>query len=255
MCETARRSATGAEPLLTEFAATGDPALRDRIVEMHLNIASMVAARFSGRGVDYDDLFQVASLALFKAIDRYDPTRGVKFASFVTPTMIGEVKNYFRDRARVIRLPRNSSELIKSIEKAIAELSQELFRQPTPEELAERMGVSVETVLEGLDLRGATRPASLDSTPESDESETPLSAYLGFEEKGYTDFERQDLLRRAMENLSDQQKEIIRYRFYDGLSQRDIAGRLGISQMSVSRAERRALQAMRGYMEKAEENP
>lgn len=255
MCETARRSATDAEPLLTEFAATGDPALRDRIVEMHLNIAAMVAARFSGRGVDYDDLYQVASLALFKAVGRYDPNRGVKFASYVTPTMIGEVKNYFRDRARVIRLPRNASELIKAIEKAIAELSQEIFRQPTPGELAEYMGVPVETVLEGLDLRGATRPASLDSTPETDESETPLSAYLGFEERGYTDFERLDLLKRAMENLSEQQKEIIRYRFYEGLSQRDVAGRLGISQMSVSRAERRALQTMRGYMEKTEENP
>lgn len=253
MCETARRPVKDAEPLLNEFAATGDPVLRDRIVEMHLNIAAMVAARFSGRGVDYDDLYQVASLALFKAVGRYDPGRGVKFSSFVTPTMIGEVKNYFRDKSRVIRLPRNSGELIKAIEKAVAELSQELFRQPTPEELADHMGVPVETVLEGLDLRGATRPASLDASSESDESETPLSAYLGFEEKGYTDFERNDLLGRAMGNLTDQQKDIIRYRFYDGLSQRDIAGRLGISQMSVSRAERRALQAMRGYMEKAEE--
>lgn len=253
MAETARRTAPDAEPLLNEFAATGDPKLRERIVEMHLNIAAMVAARFSGRGVDYDDLFQVASLALFKAVSRYDPSRGVKFASFVTPTMIGEVKNYFRDKARVIRLPRNSSELIKAIDKAIGELSQQLFRQPTPEELAEYMDISVEQVIEGLDLRGATRPASLDSTPESDESETPLSAYLGFEERGYTDFERDDMLARAMRSLTDQQKEIIRYRFYDGLSQRDIAGRLGISQMSVSRAERRALQTMRSFMEKAEE--
>ncbi|MGI6240292.1 MAG: sigma-70 family RNA polymerase sigma factor [Christensenellales bacterium] len=253
MCETARRTASDAEPLLSEFALTGDPALRERIVEMHLNIAAMVAARFSGRGVDYDDLYQVASLALFKAVGRYDPDRGVKFATFATPTMIGEVKNYFRDRARVIRLPRNSSELIRAIENAIAELSQELFRQPTPDELAERMGVSVETVLEGMDLRGATRPASLDSTSDADESDTPLSAYLGFEERGFTDFERADMLSRAMETLTDQQREIIRYRFYDGLSQRDVAGRLGISQMSVSRAERRALQTLRSFMEKTEE--
>lgn len=126
------------EGLLREYATTGNTAIRDRVVEAHLYIASIIARRFSGRGVEYDDLFQVASLSLLKSIERFDPERGVKFASFVTPTMVGEVKNYFRDRSRLIRLPRRGSELVRALETAKDALQLELQRQPTAEELAER---------------------------------------------------------------------------------------------------------------------
>lgn len=253
MSETARKKAPDPEGIIREYIHTGDTVLRDRIVETHLYIASLVARRFSGRGVDYDDLYQVASMALFKALERYDPDRGVKFSSFVTPTMIGEVKNYFRDRARVIRLPRNSGDMIREMEKAIETLSQKLFRQPTAMELAEYLEIDVERVLEALELRGAARPASLDYSSENEDSDAPLSAYLGFEEKGYTDFEKNDALHRAMEKLSAQQRGIIKARFYDGMSQRDVAQTMGISQMTVSRAERRALNIMKMAMEKSEE--
>ena len=118
----AQRPTVDAERLLSEYRKNPDPAIIDRVVEAHLYIAAIIARRFSGRGVDYDDLYQVASLALYKSIERYDPERGVKFASFVTPTMVGEVKNYFRDRSRAIRLPRRGAKLMQDIERAREEL-------------------------------------------------------------------------------------------------------------------------------------
>lgn len=253
MCNAMGRSAPDTEVLLRQYASTRNEALRDEIVRRHLKVASIIAARFSGKGVEYDDLYQVASLALFKAVERYDPDRGIKFSTYITPTMVGEVKNYFRDKSRLIRLPRNSGELIRAMEKAIDELSQKLKRQPSAEELADHMGVDLEDVLEALEMRGAARPTSLDYTPESEDSDTPIRAFLGFEESGYSDFERRDALKRALEKLDEQQKMIIMLRYFEGLSQRDVAQRMDVSQMTVSRAERKALAAMRSAMEDAEE--
>lgn len=174
MRNAAQRPPMDAEELLREYASTGNTAIRDRVVEAHLYIASIIARRFSGRGVDYDDLFQVASLSLLKSVERYDPERGVKFASFVTPTMVGEVKNYFRDRSRLIRLPRRGGELLRVVENARDRLQMELQRQPTAEELAERSGVSLEDVLEVLEMRGAASLVSLDALPaEDDEAGAP----------------------------------------------------------------------------------
>lgn len=253
MCNSMGRAAPDTDVLLRQYAQTRDEYLREEIVRRHLKVAAIIAARFSGRGVEYDDLYQVASLALFKAVERYDPDRGIKFSTYITPTMVGEVKNYFRDRSRLIKLPRNSAELIRSMEKAIDEFVQQRQAQPTPEELAEHMDVELEDVLEALEMRGAARPASLDFTPETEDSDTPMSAFLGFEESGYSDFEMRDALRRAMELLEGQQQTIITLRYFEGLSQREVAKRLGISQMTVSRAERKALALMRGAMEDAEE--
>jgi len=190
------RAVDETEAMLRQYADTGDTYIRDRIVEKNLKIAAMVARRFSGKGVDYDDLYQVASLALFKAIDRYDPERGVKFVSFVTPTMVGEVKNYFRDRSRTIRLPRNSGEMTRALDKATEELSQMLLRQPTTQELADHMGLDLETVLLAIEMRGASRTVSLDFTPENEDEDAPMSAFLGMEEKGFANFEMQKVVGR-----------------------------------------------------------
>lgn len=233
------------EALLSRYAMDREKAVRDLIVEKNLKIAAMVAKRFSGRGVDFDDLYQVASLALTKAVDRFDPERGIKFVTFVTPTIVGEVKNYFRDRSRTIRLPRNSGELMRAIDRATEELSQELFRQPTSMELAEHLGLNIEEVLLAMEMRGASRLASLDFAPETDDEETPLSAFLGVEEKGFSEFESNETIKSAMTALDERQREVIRLRFFEGLSQRDAAARLGISQMSVSRVERRSLELMK----------
>lgn len=241
------------EAMLRQYAATGDIRLRDRVVELNLRYAAMVARKFSGKGVDYDDLYQVASLALFKAVDRFDPDRGIKFSTFVTPTMVGEVKNYFRDRSRTIRLPRNSAEMIRAVDRATEELLHSLHRHPTPDELADHMGTDVENVLLAIEMRASSRPVSLDFAPENEDEDAPLSAFLGMEEQGYQDMETGDLIRSALEKLDSRQREVIRLRFFEGLSQRDTADRLDISQMSVSRIERKALGTMKAAMAETED--
>ena len=252
MRNAAQRPSIDAEGLLREYAMTGNTAIRDRVVEAYLYIASIVARRFSGRGVDYDDLYQVASLSLVKSIERFDPERGVKFASFVTPTMVGEVKNYFRDRSRLIRLPRRGGELVRAVDAARDELQLELQRQPTAEELAERAGVPLEDVLEALEMRGAISPVSLDTLPPEDDESAPLSAFLGQEDRGFADFENNDMLRRALDKLDERQREVIRLRFFEGKGQREVAQDIGVSQMTVSRVERQALALLREALTEGE---
>lgn len=235
------------ERLLALYIQTRSSEYRDRLVEAHLYIAEIIARKFSGRGVDYDDLFQVAALALTKALERYDPERGVKLASFVTPGMVGEVKNYFRDKSRLIRPPRRTSELVRIVDAAREKLTQELGRAPRVDEIADYTDLSEDEVLEALEA-AASQPVSLDMQTSADDEDLKLSSVLGFEEKGFAEFENADLLRRSMEKLSDQQKEIIYLRFFENLSQREVAQKIGISQMSVSRAERSALEKMRDAM-------
>ena len=239
------RAPTQTDQLLRRYVDTRDAALRERIVEDNLYIAQIIAKRFSGRGVEYDDLYQVASMALFRAIDRFDPAKGVKFVSFVTPTMVGEVKNYFRDRSRAIRLPRRGAETARSVRAARAKLEQQLSRSPRVDELAESLGLTEDAVLEALELGNAMSPASLDAEVGEEREGSPLGRLLGFDEPGYAEFERGDMLRRAMDALDDRQREVIRGRFYENLSQREMAERMKVSQMTVSRIERQALKRMR----------
>lgn len=248
---TARNTAQG-DALLVQYALSRSIELRDRIVECYLYIAEIVARKFSGRGVDYDDLYQVAALALVKGVDRFDADKGVKFASFITPTMVGEVKNYFRDRSRTIRLPRRSAQLAKELREAKAKLEQQLGRSPRVDELAEAMSLSEAEVLEALELGNAMTPASLDAQVTDDDGETSLSTFLGFSDPGYSDFERNDMLDRAMAALDNRQRAVIIGRFFEGLSQRDVAAQLDISQMTVSRIERQALERLRERMTEQE---
>lgn len=225
------------------WAETQKPEYRDRLVEAHLYIAEIIARKFSGRGVDYDDLYQVAALALFKAIARYNPDRGIQLSSFVTPGMVGEVKNYFRDKSRAIRPPRRSTELARLVERAREQLTQQLQRSPRVDEIAEYANLSEDEVLEGLEAASA-QPLSLDQQSAEDE-ELSLHQAIGAEEKGFSEFENADLLRRGMEQLTPKQREVIRLRFFENLSQREVAQRIGVSQMSVSRTERSALEQLR----------
>jgi len=240
------------EVLLKQYALTHSPEYRDRVVEAHLYIAEIIARKFSGRGVDYDDLYQVAALALFKAVDRFDSSRGIKFASFVTPGMVGEVKNYFRDKARTIRPPRRSMELIKTVEQARDVLLQQLGRYPTLDEIAEYTGLEEDTVLEVMEA-AASQPVSLDMQLSSEDEDYTLASSLGTQESGFGEFENADMLRRAMAKLSDQQRDVIRLRFFENRSQREVAAELGVSQMSVSRAERRALEILRDELKHGED--
>lgn len=248
---TARNVVQG-DALLAQYALSRAPDLRDAIVEAYLYIAEIVARKFSGRGVDYDDLYQVAALALVKGIERFDAGKGIKFASFITPTMVGEVKNYFRDRSRTIRLPRRSAQMARELREAKAKLEQVLGRSPKVSELAEAMGVTEVDVLEAMELGNAMTPASLDAQVAEEDSETPLSNFLGFNDTGYSDFERNDMLERAMSSLDARQRAVIIARFFEGMSQREVAAKLDISQMTVSRIERQALEKLREQISEEE---
>ena len=232
------------ERLLALWNQTRRPEVRDRLVEAHLYIAEIIARKFSGRGVDYDDLYQVASLALFKAIGRFDSSRGIQLSSFVTPAMVGEVKNYFRDKSRTIRPPRRSAELIRLVDSAREQLTQKLQRSPRVDEIAAHANLSEDEVLEGLEA-ASMQPVSLDQQTAEDEDNLTLTHAIGAEEKGFSEFENADLLQRGMQTLSEKQQEVIRLRFFENLSQREVASLTGVSQMSVSRTERSALEQLR----------
>lgn len=236
-----------AERLLARFAQTRNAEYRDRVVEAHLYIAEIIARKFSGRGVDFDDLFQVAALALTKATERFDASRGILFSSFATPSMVGEVKNYFRDKSRLIRPPRRSTEMIRTVDAAREALTQKLGRAPRVDEIAEAAQISEDEVLEVLEAASA-QPVSLDQQTEGEDGEMQLSGILGVEERGFSDFETADLLKWSMNRLTPQQREVIRLRFFENLSQREVAQRIGVSQMTVSRTERSALERMRRDM-------
>lgn len=230
------------ERLLARYAETREVGLRDRAVEGQLYIAEIVARKFSGRGVEYDDLFQVAALALTRAVERYDPERGARFATFATAAMVGEVKNYFRDKSRLIRAPRRSAERLRLVNAALEALTQELSRAPRADEIAQRTGMAEDEVLEALELKSLA-PLSLDAEPA--EGERGVADALGEEDAGFLRVESASDLRRAMEALTPRQREVIDLRFFGGLSQREVARRTGASQMSVSRAERAALELLR----------
>ena len=213
-----------------------------------------MARRFAGRGADYDDLYQVASLALFKAVERYDPDKGVKFVTFVTPTMVGEVRNYFRDHARTLRLPRRGMEIAARLARARAGLEQRLGRPPTLDEMTAETGEDETEALEALELSAAAAPVSLDAQMGADEDDAPLSRFLGFDEAGFADFERRDQLSRAMEALDERQREVLRQRYFENRTQRDVAARMNLSQMTVSRVERAALEALKEKLSPQEGN-
>ena len=230
--------------LMRRYVETGDWAARNRVVEAHLYIAQIIARRFSGRGVDTDDLFQAASLALVKAAERFDPSHGAQFSTYVTPVMVGEVRNYFRDKSRLIRPPRRAGELARIVERASEALTQKLCRSPRVDEIAREASLTEDEVLEGLEA-AALQPVSLDAQIAQEDGEASIADALGFNDPAYADVELRDAMARAMRGLPDREREVLRMRFYDGLSQRETAEKLGISQMTVSRAERGALEKMR----------
>ncbi len=219
--------------------------LRDQVFEAYLPLVGMIARKFSGRGVEYDDLYQVGALALFKALERFDTEKGVKFVTFATPTIVGEIKNFFRDRSRLINLPRRSGMLLKKIEQAKEQLMHDLHRTPTAQELADFVGESIENILEALEMRGALNPVSLDMAASDEDEAFNLYSVLGFEEGGYQSIEMQDMIVRAFKNMTDTERTIITERFINNRSQRDVAQMLGVSQMTVSRNERKAIERFR----------
>jgi RNA polymerase sigma-B factor len=228
-----------------EYRRTQQRKLRNELIEAHRSLASHLARRFANRGEPFDDLLQVAYLGMLKAVERFDPERGLEFSTFATATVEGELKRHFRDRTWSIRVPRRPQELHLRLGAAINELSQRLKRPPRISELARELGVSDEAVLEAMEVGGAYRSASLDARAnESGESMT-LESRLGADDVGFDLAEHRVLLERLLEGLPERERTIVRLRYFDDMTQTEIANEVGISQMHVSRLLARTLVQLR----------
>ena len=227
--------------------------LRNKLVEENLYMVEILIRKYLGKGVEYDDLYQVAALALVQAVERFDPTKGYTFSSFATPTILGEIKKYFRDKQWSLKVPRRLKEISAKIQQAKDELYHNLHRNPTIAEIAEATGFSEEKIFEAVEGAQAYNTYSLDKTFDEagEDGETSfLERYTGFDEKGYTRIEQSDLINSVIDKLSDQNKYIFRERFIYNNSQAEIAEKLGVSQMTVSRAERNIIKMFREERDK-----
>jgi RNA polymerase sigma-B factor len=222
--------------------------LRGRVIEAWLPLAQHLARRYLGRGEAADDLVQVALVGLIKSVDRYDADHGVDFPAFAVPTILGELKRHFRDRAWAIRVPRRLQELRMSITAANNVLSHTLGRAPTIADVAAHLGVSEDDVLEGLEGARAYSATSL-STPIGDEDGQELGDTLGADDHGFELTELRIALGPAMASLSEREQRIVSLRFHGNRTQAEIAEQIGISQMHVSRLLTKALQKLRRQME------
>ena len=224
----------------------GDAAAREALVERFLPLARQLARRYRHGGEPLDDLYQVASLGLIKAIDRFDVRRETAFSTFAVPTILGELKRHFRDKTWLVRVPRDLQELAIKLDGVSSAIASDLGRIPTAAELATATGHPVEDVLEAREALGAHTPVSLDRPREDDEhgGET-LADAIGIEEGGYATAEAAATLQQLMRSLSDRDREVLRLRFQEDLTQSEIGTRLGISQMHVSRLIRQSIVKVR----------
>jgi RNA polymerase sigma-B factor len=231
-----------------EYAESKDPALREELVTAHIGLAEYLARRFTNRGEPLDDLVQVASLGLLKAVDRFDPERGLEFSTYATPTIVGELKRHFRDKGWAVRVPRRVQELHLRLGSVVSVLSQELGRSPTIGEIAQAASVSEEDVLEAIEAGHAYRFTSLDAPSGSDDEGT-LATQLGEDDQALIDSEHRVALSPLIARFPPRERTILHLRFFEGLTQSEIAGRLGISQMHVSRLLARSLAQLRASAE------
>jgi RNA polymerase sigma-B factor len=230
-----------------EYRRTRDRTLRNELIERHLGIAHHLARRYRHRGVADDDLVQVAMIGLLKAVERFDPDRGVSFATFATPTVLGELRRYFRDSTWAVRVPRQLQERVLAIGTAVGPLAQRLARSPSPKEIADETGFTEEEVLEALEADGAYGTTSLEPAAETGSSRGDTSMRLADEPEDRPDqlVERRVLAASLVEHLSERERLIVDLRFNRGMTQSQIAERIGVSQMQVSRLLTRALATMR----------
>jgi RNA polymerase sigma-B factor len=218
--------------------------LRNQLVRMHLPLVEHLARRFRNRGEPLDDLIQVATVGLIKSVDRFDPERGVEFSTYATPTVVGEIKRYFRDKGWAVRVPRRLQELRLALTTATAELSQQYGRSPTVHELAEKLTVSEEEVLEGLESANAYSTLSLD-VPDTDDGSPVVADTLGAEDEALEGVDYRESLKPLLEDLPPREKRIMLLRFFGNMTQSQIAQEVGISQMHVSRLLARTMAQLR----------
>ena len=225
-----------------EAGTSEHEALRAALIERHLPLVTFMARKFADRGEPLDDLIQVGTIGLIKAIDRFEISKGFEFSTFATPTIVGEIKRHFRDKTWAVRVPRRLQELGASVTKATTELTQRLDRSPTPKEIAKHLGITVDDVAEALESNAAYSTVSLDVTSETS---TSIGETFGALDEALEGVEYRESLKPLLSQLDDREKRILQMRFFDNLSQSQIATELGISQMHVSRILNKVLTHLR----------
>ena len=240
-------------PLFAELAALpadhpDRAALRSKLVTGHLPVVRHIARRFGGRGEPVDDLEQAGTIGLLGAVDRFDPTHGSDFLSYAVPTITGEIRRHFRDRTWAMQVPRRLKDLQSTIAGAVGPLSQELGRAPRPSEIAARLGMDVDEVLEGIDAQQAYRNTSLDELVTG--ADTPLTDTLGSADKELEKVEYRETLAPLLYELPERERTILLLRFFGNMTQTQIADRVGVSQMHVSRLLAQTLAGLREWIQR-----
>lgn len=234
------------------YKESGDDSIRNQIAEHYLYIAEILAKKFVGRGVDYDDLYQIAAMSLIRGIERFDPAQGVQFSTFITPTIAGEIKNYFRDSSRMVRVPRRLGELNLAIRKFSIEYEKEKGEKPKLQTIAKALNLAEEDVVKALEVGGTISLDGMVANSDDENENKSLYGVLASGEDVYERFETKDALLSAMQDFSEEEKLLIQCRFVDELSQSETALRLGgKSQMYVSRMERKLLEKLKERLKDA----
>ena len=231
--------------LFRRYKQDGDGEARDQLIVSHLNLVRFLASKFKNRGESLEDLVQVGTIGLIKAIDRFDPDRGLEFTTYATPTIMGEIKRHFRDKGWSVRVPRRLQELSAKVNQASDELTNQLQRSPSVAELADRLGTTVDEVLEAMESSSAYSSVPLEGGGSSDDDESPsvIDHYVT-EDADLAASDDRIVLEDAIADFSPREQDVIRMRFVDGLTQVEIAERMGISQVQVSRLLRRTLRRL-----------
>ena len=241
--------------LLRRFAVDRSQTVREELVERFMPLARRLAARYAGGAEPYDDLVQVASVGLVKAIDRFDPERGTAFSTFAVPTILGELKRHFRDRGWSVHVPRDVQERILKVERALAELPARLGRAPTVADIAERLEVSDEEVLEAMHASQGHHAISLDASSAhgDDDEPAPLGERIGETELGFDTVEYGAAIEPALAEISERDRKVLHLRFVEDMTQSEIAERVGVSQMHVSRILRATLEKLRAAVNEGDD--
>lgn len=235
--------------LFERYAYQHDALLRNEIVSRYLYLADIISKKFINRGVDMDDIYQVACVALINAVERFNVGEDVKFVSFATPTVIGEIKRYFRDKASVIRIPRRIYEVYQKVNQAREYLMQQLKRAPRVEEISAYLNVKEETILEIIESWNVYNIQSFDQTL-FDEDDLELHETVGDEDDTFERINNRDFLEKTMDHFNEAEKQFIRMRFFENKTQKDIAGHFDVSQMYISRLEKKTLEKFRKILKK-----
>lgn len=236
-----------ANELFRQYRKTGDIEIRNKLIENYMYVAEILAKKFVGRGVEYDDLLQIASEALISGVEKFDPDMGNVFTTYVTPTVTGIIRNYFRDYSGTLRVPRKLYSLNAKIRTAVSEYYNLNGTKPTAKQLAEMLGVREEDVIEATECHS---PISLDMTVKGEDSEVPLYEVIADENPTFEKFEDNESLKTEIKKLSPMEQSLLALRFIDGKSQVEVGKILGVSQMFVSRAERKIVEKLRESLSK-----